>query len=116
MIGLERYLEKFMDGSIKDSQINIKQQRKSLRALEKIDLDNARYTVALNSLWANEGEKNLKLSRRGTLEDAIKIAEKKFKKLNNRSDVQAQYFVTLKIGDVPYWVPREYWEKYAEKH
>jgi len=101
---------------IRNSEKNIRLYRNIiLPALKKTDLNNATYAVNLISLWEDQGEKPVRIKHKGTLEEAIKIAESDFKKVNNRGDVQAVYSVSLilgKRGKVPIF--DEYWKMYKE--
>ena len=112
---LKDYLEEELKGSITNLKAVISQNRKSLRLLETADLDNSKYTVYLNSCWADHGEKSTTTNYEGSLEDAIKNAERRFMQVNNRSDVQANYFVKISLGKGKYEVPEKYWKKYQKK-
>lgn len=89
--------------------------RESLEVLEKTDDRNANYIIFLKSAWASEGEKSTKTTHLGTLKDAIEKAEKKFKVVNMREDVQADYIVSIRLGKSRYSVPEKYWERFKEK-
>lgn len=81
----------------------------SLDTLKRVNTSNANYVVALNSLWAREGEKSTKTEHEGSLQEAIEKAEAEFKTTNKRSDVQADYDVRIVLGELKYQVPKEYW-------
>lgn len=57
------------------------------------------YTVILSSLWADKGEQNVRIKGKGSLASLVKRAERRFKKLNNRSDVQATYSAWVLLGN-----------------
>ena len=88
---------------------------KAIGSLSKLNLAKAKYLVKLDSLWANEGEKSIERDYSGPLEDAIITAEKEFKELNRRGDVQARYFVRVYVGEALIEVPKEYVEMYRER-
>ncbi len=73
------------------------------------------FLVALNSLWSKEGEKNIKVKTKGDLKEAIEEAEEKFKKINHRQDVQADYsiFVLLANG-VRIRLSEDFWDEYKK--
>lgn len=73
--------------------------RGSLQAITE-NPKSIRFEVTLTTLWANEGEKNVTIkSKKGAkLENVLRQAEKKFKEINNRTDVQAKWFVLALAG------------------
>lgn len=94
----------------------LKIDKKSLKLLEKINLDDASYNVSISSRWANEGESSVKdMKYQGTLKDAIKEAEKEFQKINNRGDIQGDYFVSIKLGEGEYPLPAKFWGKFKKR-
>ena len=57
----------------------ITENEKLLLSLEQIDVNNAEYRVHLHDLWENEGGKSTTTTTKGTLKEAIKRAEQRFK-------------------------------------
>lgn len=89
---------------------------------EAKDRANIKFNVHLRCLWANEGGRDGKAERTRDLEKALKNAVTRYLKINNRSDVQAQWQVTFQLpcgagGKVPdkVWKPLaiKVLEKYA---
>jgi hypothetical protein len=113
---LKSYLQEEINDSIESYKRAMTAQKKTLKRIKFLDVKHAEYTVYLHSLWENEGEKNTTTRAIGSLENAIKTAEEKFKKINgNRSDVQAKYRVDITIGKDKYSVPEPFWKKYTER-
>ncbi len=76
------------------------------------------YIVALESLWAREGEQSHTFRLTGDLSEVIKKAESEYKKLNRRSDVQARYRVSIILKQNPEQsvpVPEAFWDMYRER-
>ena len=92
----------------------ISEFKKSLEILEKTDEQNANYVVYLHSLWENEGGKSTTTKHLGTLEEAIKKAEAKFKKVNGGDDLQADYVVSICLDKNEYGIPERYWKRFQE--
>lgn len=114
---LKSYLKKTMDEKLVKLESEAVMTKKALKDLQKTNLRKAYYIVRLNSLWANEGEKSIiTTTYGGSLEKTIKDAEQEFKKINNRSDVQAVCSVQIRIGSSVYVVPQKFWDSYKEKH
>lgn len=79
------------------------------------------FKVVLVSLWADEGEKSVVLVEQDELGSVMEKAIAQFMKVNNRSDVQANYSVYVLIKDrkkdllnLP--VPEEFWSGFRYKH
>lgn len=113
---LKDYLRKHIDSSLRRSKEETTRHYEASQLLDGIDLERASYKVDLISLWAREGEKSTTTNHRGSLEEAIINAESRFKRKNHRTDVQADYFVTLRLGQLELLIPESYYRKYAEKH
>jgi len=113
---LKEYVEKHLKDRAETLKTLTAQTRKASRLFEKADTQNSRYLVNLISLWADSGEKHTKTEYTGSLRDAIKKAEADFKRINDRTDVQAEYHVDVLIGGVSVVVPGEYWIKYKSRH
>jgi len=84
-------------------------------SLAEFNLNSATYVVYLRSLWADHGEKSVEVSYKGNIRDAIKKAESKFMRENNRSGIQAEYTVEVKVDDLSFDVPGKYWRKYCTR-
>jgi hypothetical protein len=57
--------------------------------------DPVTFEVLLKSRWYDHGEVNIRARSTRSLKHAIRQAQARFKKANNRSDVQAQYIVRV---------------------
>lgn len=112
---LKKYLKKYLNDHIKGMKIKVAEHQKNLRFLEKINTKNVNYTVYLHSLWEMEGEKSTTTQHKGSLEQAIKNAEREFKIKNKRTDIQAEYKVYINLGNLEYLIPKEFWKEYKEK-
>lgn len=67
------------------------------------------FLVKIVSLWEREGEKDAE-AKASTLKEAMEQAIKKFKVLNNRDDVQANYFVIAHLQNgTTISIPKKYW-------
>ncbi len=74
------------------------------------------YKVVLNSLRTDEDEKNVEHVAQGLLAQVIAAAEAEFKKVNNRSDVQAKCCVFVALPAYPedwFGVPERFWQQYV---
>jgi hypothetical protein len=114
-MGLKAELRKNIKGYIGELKQKVTEHESALSLLPEINPRNADYIVTLSSYWTHTGEKSTTTEHIGNLEEAIKRAEGDFKLMNNRSDVQAEYRVQIKIGKKGYLVPKEFWENYKEK-
>jgi len=99
---------------IKESLESLKKDRRALRLLEKEGTDPI-YFVGILSNWHNEGEKNTGIEEKGTLRDVLKASEKKFCEINNRTNIDASYFVGMKVGDITEPLPAKFWSKYKKR-
>jgi hypothetical protein len=69
------------------------------------------FVVNIISLWANEGEINVSI-KKDTLEKAFQAAVEKFKELNKRRDIQADFHVYAYLyNGVELKLPNKYWDK-----
>lgn len=95
---------------------NTKQQLEDLQKfLSREKNDKYTFVVNIRSGWSDYGEKSVKLSGE-FMNRTIKRATDKFRKVNNRSDVQGTITVYLKISDnVRYYIPGKFYEEYATK-
>jgi len=112
------HLKSYIRKQLNDSLTGLKEQtrniRKSAGILDKTNLEKANYAIHLHSLW--EGEKSTTTKHDGSLDEAVKKAEKEFKTANKRQDVQASWTVEIMLGEVGCMIPKEYWAKYREKN
>lgn len=92
-----------MDDVAKILQDRIKFTRESLAELEDaatlLAAGKCKYKVVIHSAWADYGEKTVKIID-DSLEDAKKKAVQKFKRINDRTDVQghASIFAVFENG------------------
>lgn len=109
------YLEQELKYSIETAKQKLAKEEKALALLSTTNLQNADYNVHLHSLWTNDGEQDVTISHKGSLEEAIKIAEKEFMAVNKRVDVQALYLIGLQLGESNQLVPECFWQQYKMK-
>lgn len=83
-------------------------------ALADVDFAEAEYCVNLISCWAKEGEKSTETKEKAPLEEVIKHAEAEFMKVNNRSDVQADYRVHMKVDGTHVYLPQKFWKDFIK--
>ena len=112
-MNLKSYLINKINKNISELETDLKENKKSSRLLGKVNLEDTKYSIILLSSW--KGEKPVEIFYKGTLKDAIKKAEEKFKKRNNRGDIQADYFAGIQLGNKTYKLPEKYWRRYVEK-
>jgi hypothetical protein len=112
---LKDYLQNEIGNSLKNSETLIKQDKKALKILESLDIDNADYVIGILSCWSGDGEKNTLTNYKGSLKEAIQLAERQFKKVNKRSDIQGYFSVQMRLGEREYFLPEEYWKGYRSK-
>jgi hypothetical protein len=110
-MNLKRGLEGKIRAELAEFECGANEARKALRALRKEDLNDADYDIELRVLWAGEGYKPVTVEYHGSLRDAIKEAEDRFKAINRRDDVQANYSVFIRLAGIRYEIPPKYWEK-----
>lgn len=116
MKSLRTYISDALDEQLAWLQKSLQQTEDAIQITKTLNVRKGHYQVNLNSLWADEGEKSTKTKYTGSLENAIKAAEKKFLKINSRSDIQATYHVQIRVGKIFMSVPKKYWEEYMKKH
>ncbi len=74
------------------------------------------YKIVLHSSWSDEGEQDVVHEEQGLLEQVMANAYAEFKKINNRTDVQASCRVFVALPKYPEdWleVPEQFWRQYA---
>jgi len=89
--------------------------RKNLRYLSDVEEDDLVFEVRLASLWSDHGEKDVCVQQKAPLEQVISLAVEKFKRVNKRKDVQADWCVGVVCPfgfTVP--VPDKFWNKYRK--
>lgn len=74
------------------------------RIRDGYDAQNISVHVIISSSWADYGEKDVTL-KATDLKSAIVLAQQEFKAVNNRSDVQGRYNVTLFHKGKHYSIP-----------
>lgn len=116
MLPLKKRLTNDLGRSILEAQKRLDILNAAAVALPKVRLARAEFQVQIRSCWAHEGEKNTEITHRGKLEEAIHIAQEDFKKANNRSDVQGDWFVFIILEDHKLEVPKEYWKDFTPYH
>ena len=110
---LKSYLQTALNTQVTQQEKTLQELRHDQERAKRLNTTNFEYRVMLNSLW--EGENDVVLATRGTIEDAVRHAEQAFLERNNRSDIQADYAVSVKIGHGYYHVPDSFWEQYKQK-
>lgn len=120
IVPLKKFLQVHLENKVIELISETKAYRKAIRISKSFVQSNAKYTVTINSYWKtephiSEGEKNVTMEYDGRLEDAIHKTESRFMKINNRSDVQGEYFVRAVFGEKKIDVPVEYWRAYIHK-
>jgi hypothetical protein len=114
-MNLKRGLEGQISAELAEFKLGANEAKKALRALGKEDLNDADYDIELRALWAAEGEKSVTIEYHGSLKDAIKEAEERFKEMNRRDCVQANCSVFIRLAGIRYEIPPKYWKKFEEK-
>ena len=93
--------------------LSIKEDLKNTRqAIRQLDKNRCFYKVLLTSCWADYGEKSVTYTGKvgDSLKKVAKEAEEEFKRVNNRSDVQAFRTAVLVFENGEY-IAVEYPEK-----
>lgn len=85
-------------------------------SLAEIDFVEAEYHIILKSCWESEGEKNIDLKLKMPLREALIHAEKEFLKVNKRSDIQANYYVHMKVKGTHVYLPQEFWLNFIKSY
>ncbi|MEK6841093.1 MAG: hypothetical protein AABW57_00760 [Nanoarchaeota archaeon] len=114
-MGPKSYLKKSLNKELRSLKNETKELEGALCALERVDFLYANYLVHIKSGWADSGEKSIKKKFKGSLEDAIKEAEKTFRLKNDGKEIQADYFVKIKLGKTYYSLPNTYVERYIKR-
>lgn len=113
---LKSYLLEEINDSLDSLKRRMTEQKKAVKRIKFLDTEHAEYTVYLNSLWQDQGGKNIQTRHIGSLEDAIRTAEEVFKEQNSSQDIQAKYAVDITVGRQKYSVPENYWNKYTQRN
>ena len=115
-MNLEQDIVTHIKGTVKEDVKVHKQKLKILTKFIKNENVEPYFTIRISSAWRSYGEKSVESSGK-ELNRAIKRAIIKFKKINNRSDVQGDISVYLKIDKDTYrLVPQEYYIEIYEKY
>lgn len=115
-MGLKENLEKQLKKSIADLNGQIRPLRRSLKALESMNLDNATYFVSCDSAYEEESRT---IEYKGSLAGAMRKAKEEFKDIDVRArnrGTLAAYSVDIFIGEDVYPLSEELWEKYKRRH
>ncbi len=64
---------------------------------ESDNVDAYLFGVKLQSLWNDQGEKDVNSPRNKDLEQGLRRSIQKFLRINNRSDIQARWEVTVRL-------------------
>jgi hypothetical protein len=96
---------------IKDTEKYIDHLIEATTNLKKFDMNRARYKVGLMSMWSDHGEEDVTFLYTGNLADAIVKAEAEFMRINQRSNVSANYSVAVFLSGVWVIVPPAYWQE-----
>ena len=119
---LKKYLEKTVGETIDIHKRGLERAEASLERVASMSPRNANYSITINSAWSggsylgDVGETNTNTKYKGTLKSAIIEAEREFKEINHRNDVQADYSVRVYFGEDGYSVPEEYWSRFVQKN
>jgi len=110
-MGLKKHLQRENDSSLSMLREQTAKHKEALQLIDDLNLRKAHYIVSLHSDWESYNEKSTTTEHEGSIDKAIQRAEQEFRVINHRNDIQASYRVFIKIGNVEYSVPREYWKK-----
>lgn len=102
--------------SLVEAEARVRTLKKLLEALPDNVNTQFRYKVILTSLWSDKGEEDVVHEEQGLLEQVMANAYAEFKKINNRTDVQASCRVFVALPNYPEdWlvVPEQFWRQYA---
>ncbi len=64
---------------------------------ESDDVDAYLFSIRIESLWSDHGEKHVNSPRNKDLEQGFRRNIKKFMKINDRSDIQARFDVQVRL-------------------
>ena len=110
-MSLKQSLRRSIIGEISRLEKGLIEAREDLEVLKSLNTKKALYIIELDSMWEKEGEQSIDFEHFGELSDSIKKAEGRFKSVNKRQDIQANYTVQVRIGERNYDVPKKYWRK-----
>ena len=109
------YIKKRLTAGVADLKDRLKKNRKALRLCS---VKKWRYKVSIYSCWKDYGEKDIDfVAKEGvSLRKAVLGAEKKFLRVNPRSDIQADYSACILGGDCIVGVDDKAFKKYKEHY
>ncbi|MCK4997461.1 hypothetical protein KAS08_04100 [Candidatus Pacearchaeota archaeon] len=121
-MGLKKYLEKEVSDNVNNLKRRLRKAEASLLEIETMSPSKSNYSIKIMSRWrggsyfSNVGETDINIEYKGTLKSAIIEAEKEFKEVNHRSDIQADYFVRVHFEEDDYLIPEKYWSKFKQRN
>jgi hypothetical protein len=95
--GLRAEIERSLANEIHNLKNNLRRAQNSWDEVNRTNGSKVAFEVLLQSLWSDYGEQNIRSNSTLSLKQAIRQAQKRFKKINNRGDVQARYSVYVHI-------------------
>lgn len=113
------FLCDMLEKRAKQFEKGMRDTRSSLRHLKmRKDTDRVRFYVRLYDGWPDE--KEVEIRSRRSLEQAIKDATARYRKINKRSDVQARCSVAAAVpapgGSARVELPKSMWGAYFEQY
>lgn len=112
-------IEEFIRSELADRLVKAETAVAKLKNENTIFASSSTYTirVRIDSLWADRGEKSVTMEGGGTVKEVMKEAIEKFKKINERSDVQGAYDVRVILPHgTSLSLPEKLWRRYKYKH
>lgn len=98
---------------IDEAEAELVKLKEAYRMLDENGTRNATFAVHICSSW--EGENDIKIMERMTLQKLIQKTEAAFMTINHRSDVQGNYFVYIVLGELQVMVPDTLWREFTQK-
>lgn len=113
------FLESELAKHVKFYAQKLRETKSSLRHLRmRRNTERVRFSVHLHDGWPDE--KEVTIRSRPSLEKAMKAATASYRKINNRSDVQARCTVTAFVpapgGSARINLPRSMWGQYFDEY
>ncbi|MDB5194018.1 MAG: hypothetical protein JWN50_32 [Parcubacteria group bacterium] len=110
---IDRVVTKAVEERIRVWEKMVRELQQSLRELRRHKNGTlVTYKVTLRSLWADHGEKSVSVQGAKPLKQLFEEANRKFLRVNHRSDVQADYSVEVIFNKSRIDLPREAWLEY----
>lgn len=110
----KEFFKTIVEKHIEECQEHIVKYSKSLRLLDN-EKTEPEYCVIIMSNWKDEGEKDVELTQKGSVRDVLRAAEKQFMEINNRDEIDGQYYVGMKVGGTVFPLPKKMWSKYKKR-